>query len=257
MKILFILSILSSCFIRAVDNTDTIFQRVQAKYVSFEELLDIDFVEPFKDNIFALTFTEDTLPFIPGIDSLFRFDIGEGRFCMYYNNSLLRNTGYLIYGDSRKNEVHILNTGIIATMNVYNSNKYILVRIEEDADVFAFGAPLVKITKYLLFPPNNDSVKSLSILFHASTLLNSSKIELNDIFAFPNIYIYGTTDDSAINFVVRIAGDFVLPNDNKCGLWNNMKILERQLILSRAYGYNKKTYIRTSKAKHGDNAGAF
>lgn len=229
MNIAFPIFIFLISFVGLFDNANYTFTRLYAKYIPIEELSQFKFIKPFKNDIYALTFSNDTLPYLVTTDSLFSFDLGNDCFCMYYNNSLLNNTGHVFYGDNIQKKLHILNTNKIVSISMFITTDYNILRIKDEYN--SFGTPSIIQTKYILFSIDNDTVKTLTLLSKSSTLLDESNIELADELQFPKIYIQGNIDDLQVKFDITIDNNFILPIyfDN-CNLWNEQNILEKNII---------------------------
>lgn len=227
-----------ACLYSVFPNSDTTNRQLSKKNVPVEYLLEWDFVKHFKDNIYSLSFYEDSLPYVSGIDSMFVFHVDKGGFCMYYNCSLLKNTGFIIYGDSRKKYVHIIKTGLIISMDVFYVNNRLFMRLIDEDDVFPFGTPIVTKTNFFLVSFENDTISQVSVLSNASALLDDTKIALKDNLSYPEITIDGYVNELPVNFVITISDEFIMPKQINCHTWNGTSIINQSTFLSEVFHYN-------------------
>lgn len=205
-------------------------------YVSCEDFPKYEFIKPFNKDIYVLTFKEDTLPYLISTDSLFKVDLGGDLFCMYYNNSLQKNTGYILWGESHGSKMHILTSNHISSINAFVAHDYNILRVEEEN--VSFGAPRTVITNYLLFSNSSDTVKALTLLTNTYSLLDTSKILLEDMICFPQIIVHGVVDTLSIEFAITITGDFTIPSNDCPKIWNLQPIVEKKYLIPKVYNYD-------------------
>lgn len=221
-----------------MNTPDSTSRRVYSEYVCDEVLSEFEFIKPYKDNYYTLSFEEDTIPYIVGTDSLFRFNLCGDGFCMYYNTDVFRNTGLVLMGDERRKEVAVIYTGIIDSADAYIADRYIIIRIKERLE--SFGSPSVINTKYIVSSLDNDSIIVLTLLSNYSAWLDSSRIALLDEFSFPEIHMHGIIDDLSVDFIILITEDVMPSIINYRNLWNGLNIIEKQSLVPKKYHYDKK-----------------
>lgn len=237
-KILFITSIFHSIIVLLSCTSSPTLTCKYAKYVSNEELSKYEFIKQFNKDIYALTFKEDTLPYLISTDSLFKIDLGGDSFCLYYNNSLQKNTGCVLWGEFQGDKMHILTFNHISSIDAFVAHDYNILRVEEEN--ISFGAPRTVKTNYLLFSKSNDTVKALTLLANTYTLLDTSKIVLEDEFRFPQIIVHGVIDTLAVEFAITITGDFTIPSNDCPKIWNLRPIVEKKYLIPKVYNYEIK-----------------
>lgn len=234
-KVLFIIFISYSIIALSSCSSNPTITCKFAKYVSNEELLKYEFIKQFNKDIYTLTFKEDTLPYLICTDSLFKIDLGSDLFCMYYNNSLQKNTGYVIWGDFQGGKMHILTFNHILSIDAFVAHDYNILRVEED--IISFGAPRTVKTNYLLLSNSNDTVKELTLLANSYSLLDTSKVLLAEEFCFPQILVHGVIDTLSVKFAITITGDFAISSNDCPKIWNLQPIVETKQIIPKVYNY--------------------
>jgi len=235
MKRLCAFLIIAVCMVHTWAQSNSLFRHLKANYVSKEELFTLKFATPLSDSLIALNFGTDSWPYAVGEDSLYKFDLGEERFVMYCNCSLLRNTGLLFYGNDVTKEVQVLQTNTIFDADVYILNTFLLIRTVEVRNDFAFGSPSVTQIKYWLVSFGSDSVKSLALLSCASALIDDSAIFITDNISKDAITFSGTINNTPISDTIVIARDFILPQYLEQKMWNDMPVFEKKVFKTRKF----------------------
>ena len=199
-----------------------------------EDLSEFKFFKPFKDDIYILAFQEDTLSLLWGSDSVGKIDIDSNRFVLFYNSELLKETGFVIWGDKRNRTVHILQTGRQYYMECFKSTDKILLRIVEDiADLL--NPPLYKVI-YVLPSFDYEASNTIKILSSSFVLLGESGVEISDSLVSNQIVVKGNYDDMQIDDVIKIKEDFELPECLDSCYWCEIKLFEKK-VSSHIYHY--------------------
>ena len=222
----------SMCFHKNKAN-ETV-EYLSVEYIPEKKLLEWNFITPTQHkDIYKFLFKEDSLPYVASVDSLFKIDINGDMYILYYNCSLLRNTGFILYGMYKDTEVQVIQTGQILLCEVYLIDRKPLLKIIETVDA-DFENPITLKTHYLLFSSQTHSLHgSLSALSYASFLQDTSKIELKDSISDTEILLRGVQDGKKVVYDIDIEkNDFAISQQESI-LWNDMKVLEKDVVYSQ------------------------
>jgi hypothetical protein len=205
-----------------------------AEYLPEEKLLDWNFIKTTQHkDIYRFQFKEDSLPYVASNDSLFVIDIENDLYILYYNCSLFRNTGFILYGTHKNTEVQVIQTGKILLCEVYLIERKPLLKIIETADA-DFGNPLTLKTHYLLFSLQTHALQgSVSALCYASFLQDTSKIELKDSISNTQISLYGVQNGKKVIYDIAIKGNDFIVSEQERICWNDMKVLEKDVVYGK------------------------
>ena len=235
-----VLVLLYFCECCIIQNTvNTTINQLQSEYLSIDKLSEWDFIKAKENDLYIFSFTEDSLPYIITEDSLFKIDVSDEMYVLYYNCSLLRNTGFIIYGTYNNREIHLIQTGLILSCEAHMVNQELLLKIVENLYVFAFDYPRVINTNHLLFSLKTHSLQDdLSVLSEASVLQDTMKIQLQVGLSENNIFVNGVQDGKQVNSVIKIEENgFAIPKQEENRQWNNMKVFERKKIYPKLLTY--------------------
>lgn len=132
----------------------------------------------------------------------------------------------------------MLTSNHISSINAFVAPDYNILRVEEEN--ISFGAPRIVKTNYLLFSKSSDTVKALTLLANSYSLLDTSKIVLEDEFRFPQIIVHGVIDNLPIKFAITITGDFTISSNAYPQIWNLQPIAEKNYLIPKVYNYEIK-----------------
>ena len=240
------ISLVLFCFCKCStgqNTADTEFKPLQPEYLSADKLSEWKFLQQRENtDLYVFTFLSDSLPYFAASDSLFKINTGSEMYILYYNCSVAKNTGYIIYGNYKNQEVHIITTGIILSCKAYKTNQKLLLEIVENLHWFPFDYPPVLSTDYLLFSLTTHSLlNDFSVLSKAAYIQGvpeTSELELQVGLSGNNISVNGNMDDQQISCIIKIEGDdFVLSKEEENLQWSGTGIFEKKKIYSRSLTY--------------------
>jgi hypothetical protein len=226
------LALLCLCECCTGQNTvNTAMRQLQPEYLSVNKLHEWDFIKAKGNDLYAFSFREDSLHYV-ATDSLYKINVNDEMYILYYNSCLLRNTGFIIYGTYKNREVHIIQTGKILSCEACIINQKLLLKTVENLYVFAFDNPQVLNTDYFLFSLITHSLQDdFSVLSKASVLLDTLKIQLQTKLSGNMIFVNGIQDGKQITCTVKIEeNNFVIPKRGKRMKWNDWHVFERKKI---------------------------
>ena len=237
-NILFLFVTIIITFTGCCRNEKSAVFEVKPEYVPIEELLKCNLVKNIRDDLYCFPFENDSLPYVIQ-DSVFKLILKDNFSILYYNSSLYKNNGYIIYSDYNKKRAEVFMTNRIENATGYYMSNNTLFRIKE-----AVEPPFINQYRYFIFTPFEfSSFTNFSVISEGAYLLPDSitnifnpvvSLKIQDSILYDKIMLKGTINGIYFNDSVIIDNsDFIASKQLIELRWDSLKILQRKGIWNK------------------------